>query len=137
MAFLPILSGGDELFDIPFPEGAARPRAAAAGETGPGREHPAALPEPLFPRRYGVPLFCISGEDALRHGPALLSSSPCPAPAGPYSHASAKTEVSPEEPARAVARNAAAPERFRNKEKGGSTSGGRLSEDPSGTRADK
>ena len=117
MAVLRILSGGGELFDIELPEGAARDAADAvefltAGDTGPGRERLAALLEPLFPRKYRRSLFHISGEDALRLGRALLSSSPCPAPAGP-------AEIPPGELDRAIARNAAARERFRRRENGG------------------
>ena len=135
MAVLRILSGGGELFDIELPEGAARDAADAvelltAGDTGPGRERLAALLEPLFPRKYRRSLFHISGEDALRLGRALLSSSPCPAPAGP-------AEIPPGELDRAIARNAAARERFRRRENEGVTSGERVSESPSGTRADK
>ena len=146
MTSLRILSGGGELFDIPVPEGAARERVAAAvelltaGDTGPGRERLAALLEPLFPRKYRRSLFHISGEDALRLGRALLSSSPCPAPAGPDApreqrELAARMEFTPEELARAVARNAAALEKFRSREKEVFISGGRGT--PSGTRADK
>lgn len=119
MASLRILSGGGELFDIRLPEGTARKRAAAAvdlltaGNTGPGRERLAALLEPLFPRKYRRSLFHISGEDALRLGRALLSSSPCPAPAGP--DLQEEEFFTPEELARAIARNAAARERFRRR----------------------
>ncbi len=148
MAVLRILSGGGELFDIRFPESAVRPRAAAAvelltaGDTGPGREHLATLLEPLFPPRYRRSLFHISGEDARKLGEALLSPPPCPAPAGPDGSReegapAAGIEFTPEELARAVARNAAALERFRGKENEGITSGKRVSENPSGTRADK
>ena len=94
MASLRILSGGNELFDVPVPEGAARERVAAAveliaaGSPGPGRERLAALLKPLFPSRYRRSLFHISEPDALRLGTALLSPSPCPAPAA---------EISPDE----------------------------------------
>ena len=146
MAVLRILSGGGELFDIPFPEGTAREQAAAAvelltaGDTGPGRERLAALLEPLFPRRYRRSLFRISGEDARKLGEALLSPSPCPAPAGPDAprgqrELAARMEFTPEELARAVARNAAAREKFRSREKEVFISGGRGT--PSETRADK
>ena len=146
MAVLRILSGGGELFDIPFPEGTARKQAAAAvelltaGDTGPGRERLAALLEPLFPRRYRRSLFCISGEDARKLGEALLSPSPCPAPAGPdvsrgQREPAARMEFTPEELARAVARNAAALEKFRSREKKVFISGERGN--PSGTRADR
>lgn len=117
MAVLRILSGGGELFDIELPEDAARDRAAAAvelltaGDTGPGRERLAALLAPFFPRKYRYSLFHISGEDALKLGRALLSSSPCPAPAGPE-----EEPFTPEELARAVARNAAAREKFLRQE---------------------
>ncbi|MBQ7694888.1 MAG: hypothetical protein IJT50_07160 [Lentisphaeria bacterium] len=174
MAVLRILSGGGELFDIELPEGAARDAADAvelltAGDTGPGRERLAALLEPLFPRKYRRSLFHISGEDALRLGRALLSSSPCPAPAGPDLHReetrapagpdlhreetcapagpdsrpeedrppAAPVEFAPEELVRAIARNAAARERFRRRENEEVTSGEGFSESPSGTRADK
>jgi len=89
MSSLRILSGWDELFDIPVPEGAAQERVAAAvellaaGNTGPGRERLASLLEPLFPRKYRRSLFNISGQDALRLGRALLPPVPCPAPARP------------------------------------------------------
>jgi len=145
MAVLRILSGGGELFDIELPEGAARDAADAvelltAGDTGPGRERLAALLEPLFPRRYQRSLFRISGEDALRLGQALLSPSPCPAPAGPdvsreQREPAARMEFTPEELARAVARNAAALEKFRSREKKVFISGERGN--PSGTRADR
>ena len=146
MAVLRILSGGGELFDIPFPEGTAQEQAAAAvelltaGDTGPGRERLAALLEPLFPRRYRRSLFRISGEDARKLGEALLSPSPCPAPAGPDApreqrELAARMEFTPEELARAVARNAAAREKFRSREKEVFISGGRGN--PSGTRANK
>ena len=120
MASLRILSGSGDLFDLPpCPPGTVEHVAGAvalmrAGDREKGRERIVAALMPLFPRNYRRPLLGLSCADAFTLGSALLREEFPGEVEGRERPAEGEEKYAPGELERAVARGAAALERFRN-----------------------